>query len=116
MKNYENTPFGNKLGAAVKKLREARNMSQEELREEAGLSSGYISRLEAGEYSSPSITHTYKLAQALGMNLRDLLEQAHLIPRESTFESCLRGEGASEEQIQQIKQMKNYVLYSNKDT
>jgi transcriptional regulator with XRE-family HTH domain len=116
MKNYQDSQFGLQLGKAVKKLREDKKMSQEELRELANLSSGYVSRLEAGEYSSPSISHVFKLAQALNMTLRDLLEYANLIPMESTFSSCLRGEGASEEQIKQIIKMKDYVLHSTKET
>ncbi len=116
MKNYEDSQFGIQLGKAVKSLRENRNLSQEELRELAGLSSGYISRLEAGDYSSPSISHVFKLAGALGMNLRDLLEYANLIPRESTFASCLRGEGASENQITMIQSYKEHVLHSTKIT
>jgi len=110
MKDYQNSPFGLQLGQAVKKIREAQNLSQEELRELAGLSSGYISRLETGGYKSPSISHIFKLAQALKMTLRDLLESAHLIPVESTFSGCLRGEGASEKQINDITKYKNYVL------
>lgn len=115
MKKYESDEFGKQLGKAVKKLREEKNMSQEELREKAGFATGYISRLEAGQYASPSIAHVFQLAQGLEMNLRDLLEHARLIPMNSTFEGCLRGEGLDEEQIQKMTQYKNYVLFSTKN-
>lgn len=115
MKNYQDSQFGKKLGEAVKKLRERQNISQEELRQNAELSTGYISRLEAGEYLSPSISHIFLIAQALKMTLRDLLEFARLIPEKSTFEACLRGEGHSEEQIKEIIRYKNYVLASTKN-
>ncbi len=116
MKNYQNSQFGTQLGITVKKLRQDKNLSQEDLRELAGLSSGYVSRLEAGEYSSPSISHVFKLSQALDMTLRDLLESANLIPMESTFASCLRGEGASENQIDKIQSYKEHVLHSTKNS
>lgn len=115
MKNYQDSTFGKKLGQAVKKLRERNNMSQEELRQNAKLSTGYISRLEAGDYSSPSIAHIFLIAQALQMTLRDLLEFARLIPEKSSFEACLRGEGYSEEQVKEIIRYKNYVLASTKN-
>jgi len=114
MKNYEDSHFGVQLGKAIKRLREQRNLSQEELRESAGLSRGYVSRLEAGKYSSPSISHIFKLALALKMTLRSLLEYSSLIPRESTFSNCLRGEGASDEQIKAITKFKDNVLFTTK--
>jgi transcriptional regulator with XRE-family HTH domain len=110
------TNIGTKIGITVKRLREEQQLSQEQLREKAGLASGYISRLEAGEYSAPSINHTFSLATALGMTLRDLLEQAGMIKRESTFESCLRGEGGSLGQVKEITNFKNYVLSTTQST
>jgi transcriptional regulator with XRE-family HTH domain len=104
------TNFGKKIGETVKILRKMKKLSQEQMRQKADLSSGYLSRLEAGEYDSPSITHIAKMAQALDMSLRDLLEQAKLIPTETTFEGALRGEGANEEQIKQITDYKSYVI------
>lgn len=115
MKIYNDTQYGEKLGKVIKMLREDKNMTQIELQENAKLSSGYISRLEAGEYTAPSIVHILKIAQAFGMTLRDFLEYAELIPRESTLDSCLRGEGANNEQVEEITNYKNYVLYSNKN-
>jgi transcriptional regulator with XRE-family HTH domain len=115
MKNYQDN-FGEQLGEAVKTLRERFNLSQEDLREKAGFSTGYLSRLEAGKYTSPSISHIFQLAQAFGMNLRDFLEYAKLIPAQSTFEACLRGEGHSEDEIKKILEIKNYVLFSNKSS
>lgn len=115
MKNYGSDHFGRQLGEAVKRLREQKNMTQEELRESAGFATGYISRLEAGEYASPSISQIFQLAQGLGMTLRDLLEYASLIPETSTFEGCLRGEGLNEEQVKKVTEYKNYIVYSTKD-
>lgn len=110
MKNYESDQFGIQLGKAVKKLREQKNMTQEDLREKAKFGTGYISRLEGGGYSSPSISQIFQIAKALDMNLRDLLEYARLIPEHSSFEACLRGEGYTEEQINEIIKIKDYVF------
>lgn len=107
--------YAKQLGEMVKKLREEKNITQIELQEKAGLSSGYVSRFESGEFDAPSITHILRIATAFDMTLRDFLEYAELIPRESSFKSCLRGEGVSEAEIDQILTIKNYVLYSNKD-
>ncbi len=114
MKKYEEGRFGEKLGIAVKKLRTEYNMSQEDLRGQAELGTGYISRLENGEYSSPSIYHIYKIAKAFDMTLRDLLEAASLIPTESSFEACLRGDGLDEEEINKIREFKQYVVFESK--
>ena len=116
MTTTQDTNFGERLGKAVKELREQQGLSQEGLREKANFSSGYISRLESGEYSAPSISHVYYTAKALDMNLRDLLEYADLIPHQSTFESCLRGEGASKDEIEKILSFKNYVLHTEKSS
>ncbi len=115
MKSYTDSTFGTKLGEAVRKLRERNKMNQEELREKADLGTGYISRLEAGEYESPSISQIFQIAKAFDMSLRDLLEYARLIPKESTFEACLRGEGHSEGQIKEIIKYKNYILHKTSD-
>ena len=115
MEAQDNLTYGQKLGKTVKILRDRKNMSQIELQELASLSSGYISRLESGEYEAPSIVHILKIAQAFDMTLRDFLEYADLMPRQTSLSSCLRGEGASEKQIEEITAYKNYVLRSNKD-
>ncbi|GEM_PF-1860281 len=115
MKNYPSDQFGKQLGEAVKRLREQKNMTQDDLREKAGFATGYISRLESGGYASPSITHVFQLAQGLGMTLRDFLEYASLIPVNSTFEGCLRDEGMNEKQIQEMSKYKNFIVFSTKD-
>ncbi len=114
MQTLTPSQYGIQLGKAVKMLRERQDMTQTGLQESAKLASGYISRLEAGEYTAPSIVHILKIAQAFGMNLRDFLEYAELIPQKNTFEQCLRGEGADEEQIREITKFKEYVLFTNK--
>jgi transcriptional regulator with XRE-family HTH domain len=105
--------YGLQIGIAVKKIRERKNITQSELQNSASLSSGYISRLEKGDYESPSIVHIMKISKALGMNLRDFLEYADLIPLESNYSSLLRNKGATEDQIRDITNYETYVLAKN---
>lgn len=48
-----NSNYGLLIGQTVKKLRERKNITQSKLQDQVGLSSGYVSRLEKGEYESP---------------------------------------------------------------
>ena len=62
------------IGAMVKRLREARDMTQLELATKAGVPQGYISELEAGKKKNPGLDVLLKLAQALQVKPARLLE------------------------------------------
>lgn len=65
------------FGRLVRKYREARNMSQERLAQEAGLSNGYISLLETGRRGErPSRDTVIGIAQALRASIPELLHAA----------------------------------------
>ena len=57
----------------IKKLREARAFSQEELAKRAGISRGYLARLETAR-QDPTLTTLEKLAKALRVKVGRLLE------------------------------------------
>lgn len=59
-------------GAAIKELREKRNLTQAELAEEIGVSSKTISKWETGK-GLPDITMLQPLAQALGISIIELM-------------------------------------------
>jgi transcriptional regulator with XRE-family HTH domain len=61
------------FGMRVQKLRTARKLSQEALAERAGISRGYLARLEIGRHD-PTLTTLRKLAKALGVPVTKLLE------------------------------------------
>lgn len=63
------------LGAAVRKLRQERGWTQEELAEAADLHMTYISDLERGA-RSPGLTTQQRLANALGVKVWELLKLA----------------------------------------
>jgi transcriptional regulator with XRE-family HTH domain len=61
------------LGTLLKRRREARGLTQLELAKRARVAQGYISALEAGEKSNPSVAVIRKLAKALGVPVTELL-------------------------------------------
>lgn len=66
-----------KFGRAVRKLREEREWSQEELAEQADLHRNYVSSCERGERNI-SLENIIKIAQALACKASDLLRSAGL--------------------------------------
>ena len=61
------------LGEAIRVKRKEAGFSQEKLAEKADLSTVFISRVECGK-ESPSIDSLVKIARALGVRVRDLVE------------------------------------------
>lgn len=61
-----------RFGVEMKRLREAKGISQRKLGEIVGLDSGYISRIERGLFKPPSEEKIVAIADALGGN-RDVL-------------------------------------------
>ncbi len=72
------------LGLAIKKLREARSLTQEELASRAGTTVGTVSRLEAAK-SAPAWATVMQISDALGVSLTELakaVEKARRSPGE----------------------------------
>lgn len=63
------------LGRRVKKLRSDRGWSLEDLATASGVSRSMLSEIER-EKANPTLTVTYRIAQAFGLNLQDLIETA----------------------------------------
>jgi len=61
------------LGDTVRIKRKNSGFSQEKLAERAGLSTVFISRVERG-VESPSLDSLVKIAKALGIRVRDLVQ------------------------------------------
>ena len=103
-----------KLIHVIKTLREEKNLTQEELAQKAGLTRGYISRLEAGDYTegSPSINTLQKIAEGLSIPLEHILNRAGITKEDyiksPTLELVLRSKAnLTEEQIAKVKQFIN---------
>jgi transcriptional regulator with XRE-family HTH domain len=64
------------LGSKIRALREEIGMSQAQLASQAELSQGYLSQIENDEVQNPSASVLFRLAQALHVDPRRLLEAA----------------------------------------
>jgi transcriptional regulator with XRE-family HTH domain len=60
------------VGTNVRRLREARGLTQEQLADKSGFSQQYISGLEQGR-RNPTVVTVYELAVALGVSHIDLM-------------------------------------------
>jgi transcriptional regulator with XRE-family HTH domain len=63
------------FGAALRRLRLAAGMTQEQLGLEAGVQRNFISLIETGQ-NQPTITTIARLARALGMRASELVAEA----------------------------------------
>lgn len=61
------------LGQMLKRLREKKGLTQEELAKKAKLTKPYISQLENGIRTNPSLPARQRLAKALGVPVTELL-------------------------------------------
>lgn len=69
----EKVAFGKEIGSYLRKIRESKGISQEELSLKAGYYRTYVNKIEAGNYS-PSLHTIWRLSHALGMPLRDFFK------------------------------------------
>jgi transcriptional regulator with XRE-family HTH domain len=63
------------IGTALRRLRLAAGMTQEELGLEAGVQRNFVSLIELG-HNQPTISTIAKLARALGMKASELVAEA----------------------------------------
>lgn len=61
-----------KLGAKIRKLREAKGITKEKLAYENGLSKATITRIERDEFD-PKLSTLKKIAKGLGVGLNELI-------------------------------------------
>ena len=61
------------LAMRLKRLRKTRGITQEVLARKAGVSLGYVARLEIGRHD-PKLSTLKRLAKALGVPVAELLE------------------------------------------
>jgi transcriptional regulator with XRE-family HTH domain len=62
------------LGPKIRALRTEKNLTLPELARRANLSKGLLSKLENDEESNPSITTVFRIAEAFGVTIADILE------------------------------------------
>ncbi len=61
------------LGKTIKKLRNKKGFTQEELAEKAHINVSYLAKIENG-YVNTTVRYLIKLAKGLGISVRDLFE------------------------------------------
>jgi XRE family transcriptional regulator, regulator of sulfur utilization len=62
------------VGVMLKRLRDARGMTQAQLAKRAGLTQGYIAKIESAEYApDPALSVVLKLARALDVSIGELV-------------------------------------------
>ncbi len=84
-------PIARLIGSRIRSLREARDLTQEKLAWEAGLSSkGYLSRIEDGQ-RLPSVEVLERLSRRLEVEARDLLIFPDRGPVDEAMELLRRG-------------------------
>ncbi len=69
----EKVLFGKEIGLYLRKLRESKGISQEDLSLKAGYYHTYVNKIETGNYS-PSLHTIWRLSHALGMSLTDFFK------------------------------------------
>lgn len=62
-----------RIGERIKKLRQEKGMSQQTLADECDIESPNLSRIENGN-TNPTIKSLWKISNALGVKLKDLLD------------------------------------------
>jgi transcriptional regulator with XRE-family HTH domain len=63
----------NRLAHAIQRRRLERRLTQEELAAKAGITRGYLARLETGRHE-PTLTTLQRLAKALKVTVADLIK------------------------------------------
>ena len=64
----------NKIGKNIKKLRQAKGLSQDRLSKAADVSYNSIVKLETGGITNPTIETLQKIAKALGVSIEELIK------------------------------------------
>jgi transcriptional regulator with XRE-family HTH domain len=67
-------PETKRFGSAIRRRREAKGLTQQQLADDAEVSVRYIAALEAGD-NSPSLTAIFQLCEALGSSPGELIEE-----------------------------------------
>ena len=103
------------LPKRLRELREKANLSLVALAERAGVSSAFVYKLEAGEYTTLSIEKSRALADGLGMTFRDFLEAVGLLDGTATpnadlaLASALRKRKLTEAQVGTVVSLVNVL-------
>lgn len=101
------------LASFIKLIRTKNNLSQGDLARKTGLARSYISRLEDGEYKSPSLMTLVRLAKGLGIPSETIFNVAGVKVQDSklpSFDVYLRTKyNLTEEAIDEVERFLSYI-------
>jgi len=107
------------IAKTIKKLRSQMGLTAAQLAEKSGLSAGYISKLESGEYETLTLTTSKSLADGLGLTLKSFLEALGFLqdrerPSFNLVTSALRSNGYGPEEIKKIAEYAELLKQAHK--
>lgn len=71
-----NKNFYKNLGLSIKKLRDQRNLTQQQLADKSGIGLNFMGKIEVA-FSKPSMDTIIKIADALNVSVSDLTDFKH---------------------------------------
>lgn len=98
------------LGELVKKIRQSKGLSQKDVADASNLARSYISRLEDGDFASPSVMTLLRLAKGLNMSNEEMFNLAGVTVKAKQYPELpvyLRAETNLPEEA--IRQITDYV-------
>ncbi|MCK5060931.1 helix-turn-helix transcriptional regulator [Candidatus Parcubacteria bacterium] len=109
----------NNIAEKIKNYRINIGISPSELSNISGLSLGYITKLEKGDYKTVSLKTSKMLANGLGISLKDFLEYIGYLENKNDNDNpslqmimhALRGDVYSREQVEKIISYAKYVKH-----
>lgn len=103
------------LSTQFKHLREQAELSQNQLAYKSGVSVGFISKLEAGQYRTVSLDKCQQLAKGLGITLKDFLAALGFLENTGTpnttlaLQNALRGNGYTTTEAKKVIEYAKFI-------
>ncbi len=111
-----NQPYGKPLGFKIKKVRELKNLTQEHVAEQMGMTTSGYSRIERGEVKI-SLDRLQQVAQVLGVQPNDLtnFDENVFFTNYGTANDNSFSYSADKELLQQVETFPYLATLENKD-
>lgn len=110
----------NTLASKIIKLRREAGISSKELAERSGMSTASISKIENGRQVNLSLITSRQIADGLNLTLKDFLdkigflEEHEQLPAFRLIGQALRGDGFSQEMVEEILGYAEYLKEKNR--
>lgn len=101
--------FANRLGENIKRFREARNLTLQELADKVGISVSYLNRLENSERKSPSLSLLVKLREIFDITVDSLLFDDDRV-KDNGVKDILQDMGLSTKEAAKLEEIINFII------